>query len=520
MPKNKYLIILILFTISIIPIGETVAIHSQIDQPISAIPQKLNSTRSQHIKEPIWQFGTNQVPVFTLDHRQITLSSGCDVNGDGFEDLLVGDGDYDYLYSQDDNGRAWLFFGSTDGLNTTPDVTFNPPYTNYYGFFGANTVCAGDVNGDGYDDIMISESNYDSSGSDEGAVFVYYGSPTGPSTTHNWMARGNITWGHFGRSIDGAGDVNNDGYDDIIVGTTETYLTTHVFVWFGGPEGLGDNGLPTNADWKASSSNPGAYGYGQVVRGIGDVNGDSYDDIMIGADVFDGSITNQGAVFVYFGSASGLGDPGTPANADWMGTGAQTDSRFGWAGDGVGDLNGDGYEDLAVGAYAYDNPETSEGKVFVWYGSSGGLGDNGTPANADWSAELDVSSYFGYVVRSAGDVNQDGFSDLIATAPSYGFDAQGEPLSGAGAWFIWTGSADGLGDNGTRANADYAGFGDQANGNLGRNEAGAADVNNDGWDDIFVAAYLYDDPETDEGVVFGYDLAPQGFTIFLPLILR
>lgn len=516
---KKILNLLIVVLVLLMPLEMAVASKSQLDNKyIDSVMQ--NAPQRQIIEEPDWKFGSDQVPVFSLDHRELRVSSGCDVNGDGFDDVIVADRDYDHQYAQDDNGRVWLFYGREDGLNTTPDITFTPPYINTFGFFGANATCAGDVNNDTFDDIIISEPNYDSSGSDEGAVFVYYGSNSGPSTTYSWMARGFFTYGHFGHSVDSAGDVNGDGYDDIIVGTTETHILTHVFVWHGGPGGLGDTGLPSNADWTASSSNPGLYGYGQFVRGIGDVNGDSFDDILIGADYYDGSVTDQGAVFVYYGSISGLGSSGTPANADWMATSGQTNSLLGRSGGKVGDLNGDGFDDLAVGAYGYDNPDTNEGKVFVWYGSTSGLGDYGTPANVDWSAETDViGSNLGFVVRSAGDVNQDGYADLLATAPNYQFDSDGDLLTGAGAWFVWTGSANGLGDNGTISNAYIAGYGDQENGRLGRDDAGAGDVNGDGLDDIFVAAYLYDDPEIDEGVVFGY-YSKIYHSLYLPLILR
>ena len=471
---------------------------------ISGVPF---SPQSQIIKIPGWLFETNQVAdISVYDHREMMVASGCDVNGDSYEDVLIGDRDYDYLNLRDDNGRAWLFFGSSSGISNIADIVFNPPYTNYYGFFGVQVACAGDVNNDGFEDIIIGMDNYDQSNQDEGAVFVYYGSPTGPNTTPSWMARGVYNYAHFGLTVDSAGDVNGDSYDDIIVGTLEQYLTSqpHVYVWYGGAAGLGENGTPTNADWTATGPSAGVSGFGRMVRGLGDVNGDSYDDIMIGSHLYDDTVTNEGAVFVYYGSAGGLGNPGTPANADWMAASAQVDSRFGYAGDGVSDLNGDGYDDIAVGAYAYDNPEISEGKVFVWYGSASGLGDDGNPTNADWNAEANISASLGYVVRPGGDVNHDGYADLLATANGYSFDAQGQPLAGAGAWFIWAGSASGLGEHGTPANADFAGYGDQANGRLGRDDAGVADVNNDGLSDIFVASYLYDHPETDEGLIFGY----------------
>ncbi|MFZ2095659.1 MAG: integrin alpha [Anaerolineales bacterium] len=517
MNKVKILPILLIFVL----IVTTIPVLAQVISAVSTSPQ------SQIIKVPDWLFETNQVAdISVLDHRQMMVASGCDVNGDGYEDVLVGDRDYDYLYARDDNGRAWLYFGNPSGLSNTPDIVFNPPYTNYYGFFGEQVACAGDVNDDGYDDILIGMDNYDNVTSDEGAVFVYYGSPTGPDDSYDWMARGDALYAHFGLSADSAGDVNGDGYDDIIVGAWryDNNMVSHAYVWFGGASGLGPDGLPSNADWYASDPHPGdlnGTAFGLLVRGIGDVNGDTYGDVMVGAYLYDGAVTDQGAVFVYYGSDSGLGDPGTPANADWMAVSGQTDSRLGSTGaDGIGDVNGDGYDDLAVGAYAYDNPEVTEGKVFVWNGSASGLGDNGNPDNADWSAEANVTSSLGYVVRSAGDVNDDGYADLLATAYLYPFDAQGEPLAGAGAWFIWIGSASGLGENGTLVDADFAGYGDQEYGRLGRDDAGAADVNNDGLSDIFVASYLYDHPELDEGIVFGYYSTPSTINIFIPFISR
>lgn len=164
---------------------------------------------------------------------------------------------------------------------------------------------------------------------------------------------------------------------------------------------------------------------------------------------------------------------------------------------------------MAVGAYAYDSPEANEGKVFVWYGSATGLGTNGTPANADWEAESNsTGSIFGYSVAAGGDVNDDGYDDLLVTAPSY-------PIGGA--WFLWTGSADGLGPSGSPLNCTDSGYSDQSGSNLGRDTAGALDANGDGRDDIFVAARLYSNGQSYEGMVFGYySFAHQ----YLPLIIR
>jgi hypothetical protein len=455
-----------------------------------------------------WSFESNQEgETAPLDHRYLTVGDQCDVNDDGYDDLIIGKRDYN-VSTYTDNGIAWLFLGSASGLPLSPSLTFYPPYSNTYGFFGTQVKCAGHVNDDDYDDLIIAMDNYDNAASDEGAVFVYYGSAT-PDANYDWMARGNSTYAHFGVSVDSAGDITGDGYDDIIVGANgNDYGNTAAYVWYGSAGGLGANGLPSNADWSATDSTL-TIGFAFRVSGIGDVNGDGYADVLVGAHLYDGGYTNQGAVFVYYGSSTGLGPTGTTANADWMATSEQSSALLGWSVDGIGDVNDDGYDDLAVGAHGYDNPEVNEGKVFVWYGSASGLGSNGTPANADWDAESNVAGVsLGYSVNPAGDVNGDGHNDLLITAPTYSI---------GGAWFVWTGSDDGLGPNGTPQNSDKSGYSDQAGSNLGRENAGAMDVNGDGLDDIFVAARLYSNGQAGEGMVFGYY---NTWRIFLPLVIR
>jgi hypothetical protein len=482
------------------------------------------------INPPDWTFEPNQAAETSPDNRFLVVSSGCDVNGDGFDDMLVGDPDYN-VESFQDAGRVWLFLGSSAGLSTTAYRIFNPPQLRVGGVFGTNVACAGDVNQDGYDDMMVGMRNYYPNDDqcpecyDEGAEFVYYGSPTGPGSDPDWMARGNSQWGFMGTSADSAGDVNGDGYDDIIIGTAENTMqaVAHAYGWYGGPDGFGDTGLggaTTNADWVATDPDTrGVKGssFGFFVYGIGDVNGDAFDDVMVTAccSFLQDYAAYAGAVYVYQGSSTGL----SPI-PDWSAIGDKGGSRFGVGGDGVGDLNGDGYDDLAVGADCYNCPQPDGGQVHIWYGSESGLGPTGSPSNADWSAQGVSDSLLGIVARPAGDIDHDGYADLLVTAPGFDVPTPGGILSDAGAWFIWKGSQNGLGDHGTIFNADIIAHGDQAGASLGLFEAGSGDVNNDGLDDIFVAAYLYDDPEIDEGAVFGY-YSPIGVwhLVHLPIIL-
>jgi hypothetical protein len=299
-----------------------------------------------------------------------------------------------------------------------------------HGFFASNVAYAGDVNDDGYDDIMIGMVNYypneDQCPScyDEGAEFVYYGSPDGPSTTPNWMAPGNDEWGFIGTYTDSAGEVNGDGYDDIIIGTgyNSQHEVGHAYVWYGGPDGLGDPGLggaSTNADWIAMHPNPkGINGdwFGHFVSGIGDVNGNTFDDVMVSAccSFLQEQSQYPGKVYVYYGSSIGLSQ-----SADWTVTGDTGSSIFGIGGDGVSDLNGNGYDDLAVGAPCTFCSQPDGGHVSVWYGSASGVSPPGTPSNADWSAKGVSNSQLGVVTRPAGDIDHDGFADLLVTAATY-----------------------------------------------------------------------------------------------------
>jgi len=457
----------------------------------------------------------------------ISAATGGDVNGDGYDDVIVGAWLYDG--GATDSGRAYIFYGSAGGVSTTADRILEPPSVETYGYFGVVVGTAGDVNGDGYDDVMVGMTNYNQSYPDEGGVFVWYGSEDWVvGTSHDWMARGNSTYAHMGWDLGTAGDVNGDGYDDVIVGAYryDYASVSGAYVWYGSEaDGLGADGTPASADWSVTSDQI-LSAFGFHVGLAGDVNGDGHGDIFVGAPAYDNGETDEGMVFVWYGSDTGLPAGATPSTADWTvesdQAGAQLSGRWnsapqeGSAGT-AGDVNGDGYDDFIAGSILYDNPDTDEGAVFLWYGSAGGLGGDGSVSGADWRAEGDqASAWFSSGAGTAGDVNGDGYDDVLVGACYFDQD---DPGDNHGLAAVWLGSADGLGESGTPGNADWAVGSGQIGSNFGWAVATAGDVNGDGLADVIVGARQYDNPESEEGAAFVYH-GQEVARVFLPLVVR
>jgi PKD repeat protein len=453
-----------------------------------------------------------------------------DVNGDGYDDFIVGAYHYDSTPGGGDpddlEGKFYVYHGSATGLEMTAALSVESNVQD--ALLGASVGTAGDVNGDGYDDIIVGAPLYGTpTHYREGRVFVHYGSPTGLSATPNWIARSGRNQTHyprFGRAVGTAGDVNGDGYDDVIIGA-QTFSTNPggdanqqleegwVFVYHGSATGLkacaDGTCLPADADWTAEGvpkpqnpSNPDhvyeVCWFGAAVGTAGDVNGDGYDDVVIGAPKYETPQArndelwdfNEGAAFVWYGSASGLGAHGTETNADWLVVGGQGGARLGNSVSTAGDVNQDGHTDVLVGARAYTNGETEEGRVHVYHGAAGGLS-----SSAAWTAEGDqAGANFGASVAAAGDVDGDGYGDVLVGASRYDNGQTNE-----GASYLYRGSATGLGPNGTPLNADWSAEGEQAEAEFGNAVAGAGDVNGDGAADVAVGAHHYDNGQTDEG---------------------
>jgi hypothetical protein len=170
----------------------------------------------------------------------------------------------------------------------------------------------------------------------------------------------------MGVSVSSAGDVNGDGYSDVIVGAFQynngqTDEGPPLFI-MARPQGS----VPLRATMIESNQ---AFAFmGNSVASAGDVNGDGYSDVIVGAYQYDNGETGEGAAFVYHGSATGIS---TTAAATLESN--QAGAQMGASVASAGDVNGDGYSDVIVGAYGYDNGQTDEGAAFIYHGSAAGL---------------------------------------------------------------------------------------------------------------------------------------------------
>ena len=220
--------------------------------------------------------------------------------------------------------------------------------------------------------------------------------------------------------------------------------------------------------------------------------------MIVGADGYDNGQTNEGRAYVCHGSASGLG-----ATANRTVENDHAYARFGYSVSTAGDVNGDGYSDVIVGAYEYDNGEDNEGRAYVYHGSASGL--KTTPT---WTAESDQAyARFGWSVSTAGDVNGDGYGDVIVAAPYYdnGQDDEGRA-------FVYHGSASGLGPASV-----WIAESDQAYASFGYSVSTAGDVNKDGYSDVIVGAYFYDNAQNNEGRVYVYHGSAAGAGCIPPI---
>ncbi len=479
------------------------------------------------------------------DNSGFAVASAGDVNGDGYDDVIIG-AKFAGPNNQKTAGESYVLYGASNGFDTQTELSgldgnngfkLNGVYSGDESGFSVSS--AGDVNGDGYSDLIIGAPRADhTQDGNQGETYVVFGKGdqnafdsevnlSDLDGVNGFVIQGIDQSDRSGTSVSSAGDVNGDGYDDIIIGAKYANpngnKSGESYVVYGKNDDFEPVLNLVNLDgyngFVLRGSNAGDRS-GYAVSSAGDVNGDGYDDMIIGAySASKNGESGAGSSYVVFGktedAVAAIELSSLDGSNGFVIKGINAYDYSGISVSEAGDVNGDGYDDIIIGAYgASGNNGYAVGQSYVVFGAESGFdavlelsgldGSNGFVING-----VSAFDHSGISVSGAGDVNGDGFSDLIIGA----YKADSDSDSKVGESYLVFGfnndahihsgtiELSGLdGSDGFKLNGINSG--DQS----GTSVSSAGDINGDGYDDLIVGASKADPNGGNSGesyVIFG-----------------
>lgn len=467
-----------------------------------------------------------------------SMRTAGDVNGDGFEDVIIGANEQNddvEPFVDMNSGAVYVLFGKSSGVSYPSDVNNLQPGDGFRilgtdrSDTGTAVSGAGDINGDGFDDLVVAAPSYSMGAISNNPIassYVIFGKANntdvqissidaGASDSVGFRLTGFESTNFNARdSIATGGDINGDGYDDVVFGAPKTrvdgvYGVGAAYVVFGKSAGFSNLDITDINGTNGFSFTDSARGYsstaayvGAAVSLGGDVNGDGFDDLVVGApgqNKYRASGEYDGEAYVVFGRSSFSSTPTIQANTlngtnGFVATGlVGQQARTGFSVSSGGDVNGDGIDDFVVGApgdgYGYGS---ADGRAYVVFGktnlaSSGTLGLESLSGSNGFVLRGETADLAGSSVSITGDINGDGFDDIAVGAPSVDQDVPSPPPTNGKAYVIFGSSSitvpGSLGDLNGVNGFSLSGSTDNY---AGRTVAIGGDLNGDGFDELLI----------------------------------